>query len=177
MEAVKDRLSERNYYFLKKFQEYIGSELIFFGSIKRCDFIQKYSDIDIAIITDNVSETISKLKHFFDIDNRKLSKTVQIFNANYEKNLAYGYKTNLYDYDNDLYLEIIIYDEKFRYVVEKNIEITNNMPFYITYFMILIKIIHYKLNVITKDMYILFKKIFYGFYLHKVNDDLITINL
>ena len=67
MEDIKERLTEQNYYFLKKFQEYIGNELILFGSIKRFDFLQKYSDIDIAIISDNIENTLVRLKHFLNI--------------------------------------------------------------------------------------------------------------
>lgn len=175
MEEIKDKLSERNYNYLQNLQEYIGRELLIFGSIRRCDFIKNYSDIDIAIITDNVPETLSKLKNFLGIDNRKLRKTVQRFNANNENKLVYGYKLNIDDYDNNLYLELLIYDEEYRNFVEKNIEITNNMPFYITYLMFFIKLLYYKLNIITKDMYILFKKFFYKFYLNQVFDNLITI--
>ena len=146
MEDIRNRLTERNYYFLKRFQEYIGTELLFFGSIKRCDFLFNHSDIDIAIITDNIEETIIKLKHFLNIDNRKMRKIIQKFNK--ESNIVYGYKTNYDDIDNKLSLEIVIYDKKYNKQVLKSINNTNNFPLYIYYFLLFIKIIYYNLNII-----------------------------
>ena len=69
MEDIKDRLGEYKYNFLKKLENYIGTELIFFGSIKRCDYFQENSDIDIAIISDNVQDTLTKIKFFLDLNN------------------------------------------------------------------------------------------------------------
>ena len=38
IEQIKDNLSDYDYKFLTNLQRYIDTELIFFGSIKRCDF-------------------------------------------------------------------------------------------------------------------------------------------
>jgi predicted nucleotidyltransferase len=151
MEEIKENLSERNYYFLKRMEEYIGDDLIFFGSIKRCDFVKNYSDIDIAIISDNVAGTLIKLKSFLDIDDRKIRKVFQKMSNN--KTIVYGYKTYYDDADNNLSLEMIIYDEKYRKQVMEHINIHNRLPFYITYFLLLIKIVYYKLNLISSSTY------------------------
>jgi hypothetical protein len=151
MEEIKEKITERNYYFLKRMEEYIGDDLIFFGSIKRFDFIKNHSDIDIAIISDNVAGTLIKLKSFLDIDNRNIRKIIQkVSNSN---TIVYGYKTYYDDNDNNLSLEMIIYDEKYRKQVIEHIYIHNRLPFYITYFLLLIKIIYYKLNLMSSSTY------------------------
>jgi len=175
MEDIKNRLTERNYYFLKRFQEYIGTELLFFGSIKRCDFLFNYSDIDIAIITDNIEETIIKLKHFLNIDNRKMRKIIQKFSK--ESNIVYGYKTNYYDNDNQLSLEIVIYDKKYKKLVLKSINNINNFPFYISYFLLFIKILYYNLNIIPKETFDFLKKNIIQKYLNQSSNNLIAIKI
>ena len=176
MEAIKERLSEQNYHFLKKFQEYIGSELIFFGSIKRCDFLQKYSDIDIAIISDNVENTLVKLKNFLNIDNQRIRKIFQKFPNT--TNIVYGYKTNYNDVNNDLSLEIILYDEKYRTHVINSVNNINNFPFYITYILFIIKILYYKLNMISDKLFKYIKQLLMENYLNQqLHDNLIAIKI
>lgn len=176
MEEIKYRLTEQNYHFLKKFQEYIGSELIFFGSIKRCDFLQKYSDIDIAIISDNVENTLVKLKNFLNMDNQKIRKIFQKFpNTN---NIVHGYKTNYNDINNDLSLEIILYDEKYRTQVINSVNDINNFPFYITYILFIIKILYYKLNMISDKLFKYIKQFLMENYLNQqLHDNLIAIKI
>ena len=176
MEEIKERLTEQNYHFLKKFQEYIGSELIFFGSIKRCDFLQKYSDIDIAIISDNVENTLVKLKHFLNMDTQKIRKIFQKFPNT--TNIVHGYKTNYNDINNDLSLEIILYDEKYRTHVINSVNNINNFPFYITYILFIIKILYYKLNVISDKLFKYIKQLLMENYLNQqLHDNLIAIKI
>lgn len=175
MEDIKERLSEKNYHFLKKIQDYIGSELIFFGSIKRIDFLQKYSDVDIAIISDNVENTLVRLKNFLNIDNGKIRKIFQRFSNN--NNIVYGYKTNYNDIDNDLSLEIVLYDEKYRKQIINSVNNINNFPFYITYILFIIKLLHYKLNIISNKTLKFFKKKLMSNYLNQKEDNLIAIKI
>ena len=176
MEDIRNRLTERNYYFLKRFQEYIGTELLFFGSIKRCDFLFNHSDIDIAIISDNVENTLVKLKNFLNIDTQKIRKIFQKFPNT--TNIVYGYKTNYNDVNNDLSLEIILYDEKYRTHVINSVNNINNFPFYITYILFIIKILYYKLNMISDELFKYIKKLLMENYLNQqLHDNLIAIKI
>jgi predicted nucleotidyltransferase len=181
MEDIKNRITERNYHFLKKFENYIGVKLIFFGSVKRCDYFEENSDIDIAIISDNVQDTLTKIKFFLDLNNSKIRKIFQKFpNNNNDKNksIVYGYKTNYNDYCNNLSLEIILYDEKYRNQVMESVNNINNFPFYITYFLILIKLFYYKFNLISSETYKWFKNILMENYLNQdLHDNLIAIEI
>ena len=174
MEDIQDRVSERNYNFIKNLEDYIGCKLLFFGSIKRSDYVQNSSDIDIAIITDNVQDTIIKLKFFLDMDNRKIRKIVQKFPKN--DDIVNGYKTNYNDYDNDLSIEIVVYDEKYRKHVMESINNINNFPFYITYILLIIKFFYYKLNFISSGTYKWIKDIKMEAYLNQgLHDNFIAI--
>jgi len=109
MEDIKNKLGDDKYYFLKNFIYLIGRELIFFGSIKRCDFMIENSDIDIAIISDNIDSTLKKLQSFLNLSNNKIRKTIQKVPTT--NTVIYGYKTNYENTEGDmrLSLEIIIY--------------------------------------------------------------------
>jgi len=72
MEDIKDRLGNYKYNFFYNLQNYIETELIFFGSIKRFDFFKNSSDIDIIIITDNVKSLLYKVQNFSRADFRFL---------------------------------------------------------------------------------------------------------
>jgi len=149
MEDIINKLGDDKYYFLKKLEYYIGTELIFFGSIKRCDFMKENSDIDIAIITDNIDSTLKKLQSFLNLSNNKIRKIIQkIPNKN---TIIYGYKTNYENTEGNISLEIIIYDEKYRKDVMVHINKINNFPIYILIPLIILKYFYYKLNIITKE--------------------------
>ena len=74
MEDIKDRLGNYKYNFFNNLQNYIETELIFFGSIKRFDFFKNSSDIDIIIITDNVKSLLYKVQNFLNIKKQTLKK-------------------------------------------------------------------------------------------------------
>ena len=174
MDDIKEKIGDDKYIFLQKLEDYIGSKLIFFGSIKRCDFIKENSDIDIAIISDNIDSTLKKLQNYLNLHDNKIRKIIQkIPNKN---SIIYGYKTN---YDNeciDLSLEIIIYDEKYRKDLITHINKINNMPFYILLPLIILKFFYYKLNIISADCLKYFKVILLHKYLQQdLNDNLIAL--
>ena len=74
MDDIKDRLGDYKYNFFTNLQNYIDSELLFFGSIKRFDFFPNSSDIDIIIITDNVNEMISKVHNYLQLKKTEVKK-------------------------------------------------------------------------------------------------------
>lgn len=161
MENIKEKIGDNKYYFLKDLQDYIENELIFFGSIKRCDFMKENSDIDIAIISDNIDSTLKKLQNFLNLHDNKIRQIIQkIPNKN---GLIYGYKTNYENKCMGLSLEIIIYDEKYKSDIMFHINKMNNIPFYILLPLIVVKNLYYRLNVISKDLFNYIK----GFLLHK----------
>lgn len=176
MENIKHKLNDDNkYYFLKNLQDFIQTELHFFGSIKRCDFI-KESDIDIAIISDNKDSVLKKLQHYLNLPDNKIRKIVQKIPN--KKEVMYGYKTNYNNDDLELSLEIIIYDEKYKENIIAHINKINNMPFYLLFPIIIMKFFYYKLNIIPKDFLDLIKINILKYYLKQdLDDNLIALKL
>lgn len=169
MEDIKEKISDNQYIFLKNLQDYIGNDLIFFGSIKRCDFMSENSDIDIAIITDNINSTLKKLQNYLNLQDNKIRKIVQkIPNKN---GIIIGYKTNYDDECINLSLEIVIYDEKYRNDIMFHIHKINNLPFYILLPLIILKIFYYKLHIISIQILNFFKKKLLHKYLHQALDE------
>ena len=176
IEKIKNNLTDYDYQFLTNLQRYIDSELIFFGSIKRCDFFIGKSDIDIAIITDNVESVKKKLQNYLNIGKSRIKKSMQkIPNSN---KLVYGYKINYDDEENKLYLEIIIYDEQYRSFIINNIEKTTNLPFYITIIYFILKFLTYYLMILPNDVLKYCKNFVMNNYLEQtLSKNLITLRI
>jgi hypothetical protein len=104
-----------------------------------------------------------------------MRKIFQKFSNN--NTIVYGYKTNYDDTDNNLSLEIVLYDIKYKKQVLNSIYSINNFPFYITYTLLIIKILFYNLNIISKDVFDFIKKIMIKKYLNQTDDNLIAIKI
>jgi nitrogen regulatory protein PII len=176
IEQIKHNLSDYDYYFLKNLQQYIDAELIFFGSIRRIDFFKGKSDIDIAIITDNVESVIRKLQNYFNIGRSKIKRSIQKHNGSV--NLIYGYKINFDDFENNLYLEIIVYDDKYKKYINNIIERSNNLPFYITLIIYILKIFAYQFEILPEDVFKYIKNlIIKNYFKEQLDKNLMTIKI
>jgi hypothetical protein len=151
MEDIKDRLGEYKYNFFNNLQNYVESELIFFGSIKRIDYFKNSSDIDIIIITDNVKSLLYKVQNFLNIKKPDIKKIYQQHSVN--NNIVYGYKIKYDNKDSDISFDLLIYDDKFRKDVIKNINDINNLPIYMLIILFILKSLHYSLYLISKSNY------------------------
>jgi predicted nucleotidyltransferase len=177
MEEIKYRLGEYKYDFFTKLQNYLNNELIFFGSIKRADYFKNASDIDIAIITDNASSLLPKIKSYLNIKNSSIKKIYQKFT---EKSsiVITGYKIKYEDKENNLIFDLLIYDEKYKNIVMENINEINNFPLYIIVTLSILKFIYYNLLLMSKETYLYLKNsIFYMYFNKKLgiyNKKLIT---
>jgi predicted nucleotidyltransferase len=152
MEDIKERLGEYKYNFFTNLQNYLETELYFFGSIKRFDYISNSSDIDIIIITDNVKSMLSKIQTYLDISKDNTQKIFQQYSV-YDKGVITGYKIKYKNVENDIEFDLLVYDEKNRNAVLQNIYDINNLPFYIITILYILKILYYKLHLISRGIY------------------------
>jgi predicted nucleotidyltransferase len=166
MEDLKDRLGEDRYNYFTNLQNYLDTELYFFGSIKRPDYFSNASDIDLAIITDNVNSILSKLQNYLHITRKDIKKVYQKFYENSHV-VVIGYKLKYEDKDKNLSYDLLIYDEKYRNMVMYNINDINNLPTYLIIILICIKTIHYNLGLIPKDVYMYCKNTLFYMYFNK----------
>jgi predicted nucleotidyltransferase len=163
MEDIKDRLGEYKYIFFTNLQNYLETELYFFGSIKRCDYISNSSDIDIVVITDNVKSMLSKIQSYLNINKDKTQKIFQQYSV-YDKGIIIGNKIKYNNDENGVEFDLLIYDEKYRKPVLQNVYDINNFPLYIIVPLYILKILYYKLNLISRRIYISLKNSLFDFY-------------
>ena len=74
--------------FFNDLQNYLDTDLYFYGSVNRSDYIHNKSDIDIAIFTDNEYSTMAKLQHYLHVKRSDFDKVVWKLDGK----LLYGYK-------------------------------------------------------------------------------------
>jgi predicted nucleotidyltransferase len=152
MEDIKDRLGEYKYNFFNNLQNYLETELYFYGSIKRFDYIGNSSDIDIIVITDNVKSMLSKTQSYLNISNDKTQKIFQQHSI-YDKGVVTGYKIKYKNDENNIEFDLLVYDEKYRKAVLQNIYDINNFPLYVIVPLYILKILFYKLHLISRGIY------------------------
>lgn len=157
METTKNKLSPYASDFFNKLSDYLNTKLYYYGSIQRDDYFNNDSDLDIAIFTENISSTLTKISHFLKIKKTELKKIV--WNLNLTKNIVTGYKCMYEEPENNFKAEFAIYDEKYKHdlLLEYNDKI--QIPFYATCLLIFIKIFYYKLNLMSREWYSYFKKV------------------
>ena len=152
MEDIKDRLGEYKYNYFNNLQNYVETELYFYGSIKRFDYISNSSDIDIIVITDNVKSMLSKIQTYLNISKDSTQKIFQQYSV-YDKQVVTGYKIKYKNDKNNIEFDLLVYDDKYRDVVLQNIYDINNLPLYMITILYILKILYYKLNLISRRIY------------------------
>jgi len=143
------KFSENTKFFLKHLEETLNHKLYFFGSSVRLDYIQD-CDIDVAIFTDNIPSLITKINGLLNTENN-FKKTAHVTN----NQLVTGYK--LIYVNNDINIELVIYDNKFKNIMLNFYESSFNMPIIISIILLILKYIK-KFNILTKKMYFKIKK-------------------
>jgi predicted nucleotidyltransferase len=164
MEDIKNRLGNKKYIFFEQLSNYLNVELLFFGSIKRFDYFDNSSDIDIIIIDDNVNSLLFKIKNYLHLNNSSIKKIYQQYTV-HDKGIIDGYKIKYEDKENDIMFDLLIYDEKYRNKVEKNIDDINFLPLYMIIILYILKYLYYKLCIMSKSLYVYLKcHLFYCYF-------------
>jgi predicted nucleotidyltransferase len=156
METTKNDFSPYEKTFFNKMTNYIGEPIYFFGSIQRCDYFPGLSDIDIDIFTFDEKTTLIKLQRFLNMDKGDFKKFVYKMDKTNE--IITGYKTKYIDTENSLTVEISIFNEKYKEVILNEHKSKFNLPFYITWILIFLKVLHYNLGILPIYYYSLIKK-------------------
>jgi len=156
METTKNELSPYEKDFFNRLKLHIDKPIYFYGSIQRNDYFPQLSDIDIDIFTDNTDSTISVVNNFLNIDKYSFKKSYYKMN---KTNLVIpGYKYKYIDVSNSLTVEMSVYDEKYKEeILEEHIS-KFNLPFYISFILIILKVLHYNMGILPIYYYSLFKK-------------------
>jgi predicted nucleotidyltransferase len=155
MNTIRHDLPENIKDFFKKLSNYLDTELYFYGSINRSDYVHDKSDIDVAIFTDNENSIISKLQHFLHVKRNAFDKVVWKLNGT----IVYGYKIKCDDYI-DIKCEIAIYNNDFKDILlpEMNVYI----PIYISILLFILKTMYYTFPILSNKTYADYKRILFN---------------
>ena len=149
MKTLNNRLTPKQKEFFDNLSIYIDKPIYFYGSILRNDYIRGNSDIDIDIFSDNETSTIELLCNFLNIKKSTFKKSFYKIGSS----IAYGYKCGYTDEINGIIVEISIYNNKYKSLVLSDHGLGLKLPFYITYLLIIIKWLYYKLNILPVNVY------------------------
>jgi len=175
METTKNELDSYSKIFFLKLGNYLDTQIYYFGSIQRNDFFPGKSDIDVDLFTSNTQSTIVKLQNFLGVEKYKFKKFV--YKLHKTKKVVYGYKVKYEDKTNNFVTEISIYDEKDKdsVLIEHNSKAI--LPFYISWFLIILKIFFYKLGILSEETYSYVKKIIMNFMVEGEDVEFVTTDV
>lgn len=155
MNYVKNnRLTPKEKQFFTTLSTYIQKPLYFFGSVQRFDYLRGMSDIDVAIFTDNIPSTLTKIQLLF---NRTEPIGKFIYKNNLTNSVIYGNKVMYKTPNKDIVAEISIYNNKDKHAIIQDQLSKINIPIFVSILLLIAKYIHY-LNIITYNDYKYYKK-------------------
>ena len=143
--------------FFINLQNYLDTELYFYGSVNRSDYIHNKSDIDIAIFTDNEYSVMTKLQHYLHVKRDAFDKIVWKI----EGTIVYGYKIKCDKYT-DSKCEISIYNNDFKEIILKDISKGISIPLHIEILLCILKTLYYTFPILSSNTYSLYKRFIFN---------------
>jgi len=139
------KFPENTKIFLKNLEEFTNHKIYYFGSSRRLDYIQG-CDIDIAMFTDNTASLITQIIGFLNTSNE-----FKQFVHTQNNILVNGYK--LIYKNNDIDIELVVYDNKFKNIMLDFYEKSANMPLLLSITLLILKYMN-RLNILSgRDYY------------------------
>lgn len=175
METTKHEMNPYAKQFFNKLGIYLDTQIYYFGSIQRLDYFPDKSDIDVDLFTDNESSIIMKLQSFLNIEKYHFKKFV--YKLHKTNKFVDGYKVKYEEPNKNFFTEISIYNEKYKDDVLLEHNYKSILPFYVTFFLIILKLFYYKLQIISEDTYTYFKKIIMNYMVEGEDVEFVTTEL
>jgi predicted nucleotidyltransferase len=145
--------------FLTELKNYLELPIDIYGSLIRMDYFPNKSDIDIAIFTDNLENTVHRLIDFLGISSKKVRifKMKSINKSSYKVKTIWGFKTNykldvsnyslkpglFYYHKNFKRFEILIYNIKNKSYIINSIKTHFELSFFSSIFIYMLKLFYY----------------------------------
>lgn len=155
LDDVQTRLTTMQHRFLQQLQQYLDTPLHVFGSIARFDFFEGYSDIDLAIITDQPKEMVTKLIAYLQCPVEAAQHIVQQFAPHQRCVRAYRVPF----ISEHVKFDICIYSKTDQDIVLYNIQHNNHLPFWVVCLITCLKWCYYHVQCISKETFLNCKKI------------------
>lgn len=154
METTKNELAPNIKLFFNNLGDYLGTTLLYYGSIQRTDYIPGKSDIDIVIFTDNEYSTISKIQHFLHVSKTEFKKVVwQLGDL-----MTYGYKLQYINPEEQIISEISIYNNRFKSMILNEYTNKFTLPIHISVLLYIVKVLYYQIHILTSKQYSTLKR-------------------
>lgn len=175
METTKNTLSPYASVFFTRLSNYLETPMYFFGSIQRNDYFPKSSDIDVDIFTDNENSTMIKMQHFLKIEKYKFKKFVyRLVKSN---KMVHGYKVSYKEKEHSLFAEFSIYNEKVKDLILEEHRRKFVLPYYVSFFLVILKYFYYDLGIMPKFLYYKIKIFLMNFCIDGKNTEFVVIDL
>jgi hypothetical protein len=175
METTKNEMPSYAKWFFNKLSKYLDNKIYFYGSIQRNDYFPKSSDIDTDLFTDNEQSTILKLQNFLGVKRYKFRRFV--YKLHKTNKIVRGHKIKYVDKNNNFITEISIYNEKDKNDVLTEHNSKNVLPYYISFFLIILKTLYYNLGIISDAKYTYFKKILMNYMIEGEDVEFVGIDI
>jgi hypothetical protein len=172
METTKNEMPTYAKDFFYKLSNYLDTKIYYYGSIQRYDYFPQASDIDVDIFTDNEDSTISKLQIFLGLQKYKFKKFV--YRLHKTNKIVYGKKVKYEDVENKFSTEISIYLTKDKEEVLHEHNSKTNLPFYVSYMLLILKFFYYKLGFLSDNVYIYIKRLLMNYMVEGEDVEFIT---
>ena len=175
METTKNEMDDYSKNFFNKLGNYLDVKIYYYGSIQRNDYFPGKSDIDVDLFTDNVSSIIIKLNNLLGVEKYKFKKFV--YRLHKTNKIVYGNKVKYEDPDNNFLTEMSIYDEKDKEAVLIEHNSKAILPFYVSWFLIILKTFYYNLGILSEDLYSYLKNIIMDFMVEGEDSEFVTTDI
>ena len=172
METTQNQLSQQETFFFQKLKTYLNTEIYFYGSIQRHDYLPKYSDIDVDIFTNDEKDVIIKLQNFLNVKKSDFKKTLTII----DNIVITGYKIKYTDKKNEVNVELCIFNEKYKKQVISLHKSKIRIPYYICIILLFLKILYYEFNIIPFNLFRKIKNFLIGI-TEKEKENFIILNI
>jgi predicted nucleotidyltransferase len=149
MESTRNKLTEKQQIFFDNLSNQLDTKIYFYGSIQRYDYLSKSSDIDICIFTNNEKQTIIQIQNFLNIEKNNFKKTVYKINDK----IIHGYKIKYQEPENYIFVEICIYNEKYKDIILNHHKNKINVPFYVSFILLINKFFYIYLGILPKKIF------------------------
>lgn len=157
MDDIKHNIPMNQRNFFKNLENYLGTPLYYFGSIKRYDYSPKNSDIDAILFTNNESSSISQLQNWFHVSKNDFKRVVNFLPGS--KRMVRGYKLKYTNAKQNISSDILIYNIKDKELIKRHEKLRVDMPFYIVTIMMIIKFLHAQVGILSIPTYTYLKNI------------------
>jgi predicted nucleotidyltransferase len=157
MNKIRDDFPPDIKQFFVSLQNYLDTDLYFYGSVNRSDYVHGKSDIDVAIFTDNEYSTMAKLQHFLHVKRNAFDKIVWKL----EGKMIYGYKIKCDKYINSK-CEIAIYNNDFKEYLLNEITKYDKVPFHVAIMLFILKTFYYTFPILSLQTYMTWKRFIFN---------------